>query len=53
MGGFLVAASRSYSLAVVAGLLFAVASLVAEHGLQGARLQQLWRPDSRAQAQEL
>ena len=35
----------------VCGLLIAVASLVAEHGLQVHRLQQLWRVDSREQAQ--
>ena len=35
---------------VVCGLLTAVASLVAEHGLQAYRLQQLWLAGSRAQA---
>ena len=38
---------------VVGGLLIAVASLVAEHGLQAHRLQQLWLAGSRAQAQQL
>ena len=38
---------------VVRGLLIAVASLVAEHGLQARRLQQLWLTGSRAQAQQL
>ena len=39
----LVAASRGYSLpAVHELLLIAVASLVAEHGLQGVWAQQLW-----------
>ena len=33
------------------GLLIAVASLVAEHGLQACGLQQLWLAGSRAQAQ--
>ena len=37
----------------VRGLLTVVASLVAEHGLQAHRLQQLWFTDSRAQAQQL
>ena len=37
----------------VCGLLTAVASLVAEHGLQVCRLQQLWLVGSRAQAQQL
>ena len=36
MGFSLVVARRGYSLAVVCGLLTAVASLVAGHGLQGA-----------------
>ena len=36
IGLSLAAASGGYSLAVVRGFLFAVASLVAEHGLQGA-----------------
>ena len=35
----LVAASRGYSLAAVHGLLIAVASLVAEHGIQAHQLQ--------------
>ena len=35
------------------GLLIAVASLVAEHGLQAHGLQQLWLTGSRAQAQKL
>ena len=34
-------------------LLIAVASLVAEHGLQACRLQQLWLAGCRAQAQQL
>ena len=38
---------------VVHGLLIAVASLVAEHGLQAHGLQQLWLAGSRAQAQQL
>ena len=38
---------------VVCGLLIAVASLVAEHGLQVSGLQQVWLADSRAQAQQL
>ena len=38
---------------VVCGLLTAVASLVAEHGLQACGLQQLWLAGSRAQAQQL
>ena len=37
----------------VCGLLIAVASLVAEHGLQACRLQQFWLMGSRAQAQQL
>ena len=37
----------------VRGLLIAVASLVAEHGLQAHGLQQLWLSGSRAQAQQL
>ena len=37
----------------VRGLLTAVASLVAEHGLQAHGLQQLWHTGSRAQAQQL
>ena len=37
----------------VRGLLIAVASLVAEHGLQVRGLQQLWLSGSRAQAQQL
>ena len=36
MGFSVVAESRGYSLAAVRGPLIAVASLVAEHGLQGA-----------------
>ena len=42
-------------LLLVAGhrLLIAVVSLVAEHGLQARRLQQLWHAGSRAQAQQL
>ena len=36
---------------VVHGLLIAVASLVAEHGLQAHELQQPWLEGSRAQAQ--
>ena len=38
---------------VVGGRLTSVASLVAEHGLQARRLQQLWLTGSRAQAQQL
>ena len=38
-------------LVVVRGLLIAVASLVAKHGLQACRLQQLWLTGSRAQTQ--
>ena len=37
MGSSLVAASRGYSPVVMSRLLIAVASLVAEHGLEGAR----------------
>ena len=37
----------------VRGLLVAVAPLIAEHGLQAHRLQQLWLVSSRAQAQQL
>ena len=37
----------------VRGLLIAVASLVAEHGLQAHGLQQLWLSGSRAQDQQL
>ena len=37
----------------VRGLLIAVASLVAEHGLLGTWAQQLWLAGSRAQAQQL
>ena len=46
---------REWGLLFVAvrGLLIPVASLVAEHGLQARRLQQLWLADSRAQAQQL
>ena len=40
-------------LVAVRGLLIAVASLVAEHGLQAPGLQQLWLVGSRAQAQQL
>ena len=39
-GSALVAASRGFCLVVTHGLLAAVASLVADHGLQGARAQQ-------------
>ena len=39
----LVAASRSFSLVAVCGLLTAVASLVSEPGLQGTQAQQLRR----------
>ena len=49
----LVAASRGYSFVAVRGLLIAVASLVAEHGLQVHGLQQLWHAASRAQAQQM
>ena len=38
---------------VVCRLLTAVASLVAEHGLQARGLQQLWHTGSRAQARQL
>ena len=38
----LVAASRGSSLVAVRGLLIVVASLVAEHGLQGVWAQYLW-----------
>ena len=46
---------REWGLLFVAvhGLLIAVASLVAEHGLQVHGLQQLWLAGSRAQAQQL
>ena len=50
MGFSLVVVSRGYS----HRLLTAMASLVAEHRLSGGTwAQQLWLPDSRAQAQEL
>ena len=53
--------TRAFSSCGEQGLLFvavcrfltAVASLVAEHGLQAHRLQQLWLTGSRAQAQQL
>ena len=48
VGFSLVAASGGHSPVVVCGLLIAVASLVAEHGLQS-----LWFPGSRAQARQL
>ena len=38
-------------LVVVSGLLIAVASLVAEHGLYAPRLQELWLVGSGAQTQ--
>ena len=38
----LIAASRGSSLVAVRGLLIVVASLVAEHGLQGVWAQYLW-----------
>ena len=44
---------RGLLFVVVHGLLIAVASLVAEHGLQAHRLQQLRLTGSRAQAQQL
>ena len=47
----LVVASGGCSLVVVLRLLIAVTSLVAEHGLETCRRQQLWLPGSIAQAQ--
>ena len=44
---------RGLLFVAVCGLLIAVASLVAEHGLQARGLQQLWLAGSRAQAQWL
>ena len=44
---------RGLLLVVVHRLLIAVASLVAEHGLQACGVQQLWLAGSRAQAQQL
>ena len=44
---------RGLLFAAVHGLLIAVASLVAYHGLQACKLQQLWLAGSRAQAQQL
>ena len=46
-------AERGLLFGAVRGLLIAVASLVAEHGLQARGLQQLWLAGSRAQAQQL
>ena len=46
-----VAESRGCSLVVVRGLLIEMASLVAEHGLEGTRAQKSWLLSSRAQAQ--
>ena len=43
---------RGLLFVAVCGLLIAVASLVAEHGLQARGLQQLWLAGSRAQAQQ-
>ena len=43
---------RGLLFVAVRGLLIAVASLVAEHGLQAHGLQQLWLAGSRAQAQQ-
>ena len=48
MGFSLVAVSGGYSLAVVCGLLTAVVSLVAEHGLQGAGASVLVARDLRS-----
>ena len=42
---------RGSSLVAVCRLLISVASLVAEHGLQGMRTQKLWLPGSGAQPQ--
>ena len=44
---------RGMLFVVVRRLPVAVASLVAEHGLQACRLQQLWLAGSRVQAQQL
>ena len=44
---------RGLLFVAVRGLLIAVASLVAEHGLQVRGLQQLWLVGSRVQAQQL
>ena len=44
VGFYLVAASRGYSLVVVHRLLIAVASLVAEHGLQGTQASAVAAP---------
>ena len=49
----LVAVSGGLLFILVRRLLTAVASLVAEHGLQACGLQQLWLIGSRAQAQQL
>ena len=49
----LVAVSRDCSLLAVHWLLIAVAFLAAEHRLWARRLQQLWLPGCRAQAQQL
>ena len=47
VGFSLVAACGGSSLVAVRRLLAAVVSLVAEHGLQACRLQELWFPGSR------
>ena len=44
---------RGLLFVAVRGLLIAVASLVAEHGLQARGLQQLWLTGCRAQSQQL
>ena len=53
VGFSLIAASRGYSLVALLGLLIAVASHVAEHGLWVHGLHYLWLPGSRAQTQSL
>ena len=47
----LVAVSGGLLFVVLRGLLTAVASLVAEHGIQGTRASVLWLAGSREQAQ--
>ena len=53
VGFSLIAASRGYSLVALLGLLIAVASHVAEHGLWVHGLHYLWFPGSRAQTLSL
>ena len=51
--GFSSCGERGLVFVAVCRFLIAVASLVAEHGLQARGLQQLWLAGSRAQAQQL